>query len=124
MYIRSVWHPPQTNCAISVPTPNSGGRIDSEIFHLSETDITALVFMQWLTDNKISETISSTFACRFITVAHPVDAACGCGELRVTLPRAEMGVLSLLSYKWLELTHGEEEGSCGAQRRSIERQRR
>jgi hypothetical protein len=56
MYIRSVWHPPQTNCAISVPAPNSGGRFDSEIFHLraADTDITALVFMQWLKD-KISE---------------------------------------------------------------------
>jgi hypothetical protein len=57
MYIRSVWHPPQTNCAISVPAPNSGGRFDSEIFHLraADTDITALVFMQWLKDKKTSE---------------------------------------------------------------------
>jgi hypothetical protein len=55
MYIKSVWHPPQTNSTISVPAPNSGGRIDSEIFHLRETDITALVFMKWLKDNKISE---------------------------------------------------------------------
>jgi hypothetical protein len=26
MYIRRVWHPPQTSCAISVPAPNPGGK--------------------------------------------------------------------------------------------------
>jgi hypothetical protein len=33
MYIRSVWHPRQINCAISVPVPNPGGIFDLETFH-------------------------------------------------------------------------------------------
>jgi hypothetical protein len=33
IYIRSVWHPLQINCAISIPAPNPGGRFGSETFH-------------------------------------------------------------------------------------------
>lgn len=46
MYIRSVWHPPQTNWAISVPAPNASDRFDSEIFHLKASTTAALAVFQ------------------------------------------------------------------------------
>jgi hypothetical protein len=58
------------------------------------------------------------------TVAHPVDAACWCGKLGVTLPRGEIGVFSLLPANRSSRCMAGEEGSYDARHWSTERRRR
>ena len=52
MYIRRVWHPPQTNCAISVPAQNSGGKFTPQKMYLRPA---AKILLQYYCITKFSE---------------------------------------------------------------------